>query len=175
MSKLTSDNLESWTEHFQKGWLKNFVDTKSIDWKLYKYVRNEQTVAGKGLDLSKARLLLVSSSGAYLPSKDKPFHAANLLGDYTIRTFPASTPFSELEYAHDHYDQTAVRKDAQVLLPLNHLRDLVDKKVIGSLSETVVSFMGYQPWVGRVIKKTLPAIHKIVQEEAIDAVLLVPS
>lgn len=175
MSSQDNENLERWTEHFQKGWLKNFVDTKSIDWKLYKYVRNEQTVSGKVLELSKARLLLVSSAGAYLPSRDKPFYAANLLGDYTIRTFPASTPFSELEYAHDHYDQTSVRDDAQVLLPLNHLRNLVDEKVIGSLSETVVSFMGYQPWVGRVMKKTLTAIRKIVQEEAIDAVLLVPS
>ncbi len=175
MSKQSTDNLDRWTEHFQKGWLKNFVDTKSIDWKLYKYVKNEHAVFGAGLDLSQAKLLLVSSSGAYLPSKDKPFNAANLLGDYTIRTFPLSTPFSEIEYSHDHYDQTAVRTDTQVLLPLNHLRDLVDSKIIGSLSETVVSFMGYQPWVGRVMKKTLPPIRKIIKQEAIDAVLLVPS
>ena len=169
------EKQNAWTAHFETGWLKNFFDKNSIDWKLYKYVRNEQAPAGAGIELSKARILLISSAGAYLPPQDKPFHAANLLGDYTLRTFPANTPVSSLEYAHDHYDQTAVREDTQVLLPLTHLRSLVNKNIIGGLSETVISFMGYQPWVGRVLKKTIPAILKIVQREKVDAVLLVPS
>ena len=155
------EKQNDWSAHFEAGWLKNFIDKNSVNWKLYKYVSNEQAPAGAGIELSQAKILLISSAGAYLPSQDKPFHAANLLGDYTIRTFPASTPFSELEYAHDHYDQTAVRADAQVLLPLNHLRDLVNEKIIGGLSETVISFMGYQPWVGRVLKKTIPSILKM--------------
>lgn len=169
------DKEKDWTAKFESGWLKNFVDTKSIDWKLYRYVRNEEVVTGKAITLSEAKILLITSSGAFLPSRDKPFNAANLMGDYTIRTFPSSTPLDELEYAHDHYDQTAVREDPQVLLPLTHLQNLVTEQVIGSLSDTVVSFMGYQPWVGRVIKKTIPAIKKIIQQEAVDAVLLVPS
>ena len=175
MSPQKKDNIETWTEHFEKGWLKNFVDTKSIDWKLYKYVKNERAPAGKAIELSKARILLVSSAGAYLPTQDKPFHASNLMGDYTIHTFPTTTPPSSLEYAHDHYDQTAVREDSQVLLPLKHLQDLSQQNVIGGLSEQVVSFMGYQPFVGRVLKKTFPAILDIVKSEGVDAVLLVPS
>jgi len=171
----SQNTISAWTEHFEKGWLKNFVDTKSIDWKLYKYIKNEAAPSGAGIDLSKARILLVSSAGAYLPDQDKPFFAANLMGDYTIRTFPTNTPPSNLEYAHDHYDQTAVREDHQVLLPLDHLRDMVDRKILGGLSDTVVSFMGYQPFVGRVLKKTFPAILKIAREERVDAVLLVPS
>ncbi len=162
-------------EQEQAGWLKNFINTKSIDWKLYKYVKNEVAPPGAGIELSRARILLVSSAGAYLPAQDKPFHAANLLGDYSIRTFPTNTPASNLEYAHDHYDQTAVREDSQVLLPLGHLQELVDQNVIGGLSEKVVSFMGYQPFTGRVLKKTFPAILHIVREEDVDAVLLVPS
>ncbi|MBC8191949.1 MAG: hypothetical protein ISR87_10595 [Candidatus Marinimicrobia bacterium] len=169
------DNEKDWTARFESGWLKNFIDNKSINWKLYKYVKNEQAVPGNGIELSKARILLISSAGAFLPAKDKPFFAANLMGDYSIRTFPTNTSPSSLEYAHDHYDQTAVREDAQVLLPLAHLQDLVNQKIIGGLSEQVVSFMGYQPFVGRVLKKTFPAILKIAREEQVDAVLLVPS
>lgn len=169
------DNEQDWTARFESGWLKNFIDTKSIDWKLYKYVKNHDSIPGEAIELSNSKILLVSSAGAYLPSQDKPFHAANLLGDYSIRTFPMSTPLDQLEYAHDHYDQTAVRKDPQVLLPLDHLTKLVEERILGSLSETVISFMGYQPWVGRVIKKTIPPILKIVQDEKVDAVLLVPS
>jgi len=169
------EKQNDWTAHFEAGWLKNFIDRKSINWKLYKYVKNDQAPTGAGIELSKARILLISSAGAYLPSQHKPFNAANLLGDYSIRTFSASTPLEKLEYAHNHYDQTSVREDPQVLLPLIHLKNLVDEKIIGSLSDTVISFMGYQPWVGRVIKKTIASILEIVQQEAVDAVLLVPS
>ncbi len=125
--------------------------------------------------MSKARILLISSSGAYLPSQDKPFRAANLLGDYSLRTFSSATPLAELEYAHDHYDQTAVREDPQVLLPIDHLKALVQEGILGELSKTVISFMGYQPLVYKVMRKTIPAIIDIVKKESIDAVLLVPS
>ncbi len=172
---MTEDTHKDWTAHFEQGWLKNFVDTKSIDWKLYRYVRNKTLITSEGLDLAQSKLLLVSSAGAYLDGKDKPFNVANLLGDYSIRTFPATVQPDELQYAHDHYDQTAVREDMQVLLPLAHLQALVDERVIGALSDTVVSFMGYQPFVNRVINKTLAKLREIVKKEAIDAVLLVPS
>ena len=175
MSEKKQDTISAWTEHFEKGWLKNFIDTKSINWKLYKYVRSDEAPSGAGVELSKSRILLVSSAGAYLPDQDNPFFAANLMGDYTIRTFPTNTPPSKLEYAHDHYDQSAVREDSQVLLPLAHLKNLVSQNIIGGLSERVVSFMGYQPFVGRVLKKTFPAILSIAREEGVDAVLLVPS
>lgn len=175
MSEPLKGSIENWSEHFEKGWLKNFIDKKSINWKLYKYIRNEHSPAGPGVELPVAKVMLISSAGAYLPAKDKPFNASNLLGDYSIRTFPTTTKASDLDYAHDHYDQTAVREDVQVLLPLEHLRALVEANIVGGLSDTVISFMGYQPWVGKVIKKTIPAILDIVKAEAVDAVLLVPS
>lgn len=151
------------------------MDTKSINWKLYKYIKNEHSPGGSGVDLSTAKVMLISSAGAYLPTKDKPFNASNLLGDYSIRTFPSSTKSLDLDYAHNHYDQTAVRKDMQVLLPLEHLKALVQKDVIGAFSDIVISFMGYQPWVGKVIKKTIPAILETVKHAGVDAVFLVPS
>ncbi|NQV50799.1 MAG: hypothetical protein HQ507_09890 [Candidatus Marinimicrobia bacterium] len=169
------EELEKWTSDFQQGWMKWLKQSKVTNWKLYNYVKNEVSPPSPGIALSKAKLLLISSAGAYLPSKDKPFDASSILGDYSIRTFPMTTPYSELEYAHDHYDQTAVREDAQVLLPLTHLQSLLHEKVIGSLSDTVISFMGYQPRVNKVVNKMIPEILKIVKLEQIDAVLLVPS
>jgi len=169
------EGLEKWTSDFQEGWMKWFKQSRVANWKLYSYVKNELALPSSGIDLSKAKLLLISSAGAYQPTKDKPFNAASILGDYSIRTFPVTTPYSELEYAHDHYDQTAVREDAQVLLPLTHLQSLASEKVIGTLSDTVISFMGYQPRVNKVVKQMIPAILDIVKREQIDAVLLVPS
>jgi len=169
------EGLDRWTRIFQQGWLKKYVLNKTIDWKRYKYVKNNAAPPSSGIDLSKSKLLLITSAGAYLPEKDEPFNASSLLGDYGIRTFPANTPYAKLDYAHNHYDQTAVREDAQVLLPLTHLQSLVEEKVIGRLSDTVISFMGYQPFVNKVVKKTIPAILEIVTKEQVDAVLLVPS
>ena len=169
------EGLDKWTKNFNTGWLKAFTLTKTANWKLYSYVKNEVSPPSTGIDLSKAKLLFISSAGAYLPSIDKPFNASNILGDYSIRVFPVKTPYSELEYAHDHYDQAAVREDAQVLLPLTHLQALLDEKFIGSLSDIMISFMGYQPRVNKVVNKMIPEILKIVKQEQIDAVLLVPS
>ncbi len=97
------------------------------------------------------------------------------LGDYSIRVLPVTTPPSRIDYAHDHYDQTAVREDSQVLLPLTHLQAMVDEGRLGSLTPSLVSFMGYQPDVGRVLDETFPAIMAVVSQEQPDAILLVPS
>lgn len=169
------EDLEKWTTNFHNGWLKEFNQNNRIDWNLYSYVKNNQAPRSTGIDSSKSKLLLVSSAGGYLPSKDSPFDAKNQLGDYSIRTFPISTNFNEIQYSHEHYDTAAVKQDAQVLLPLRHLTSMVTNKSIGELCNTVVSFMGYQPDVNKVISETIPAIWDIVKKEKIDAVLLVPS
>ena len=41
-----------------------------------------------------------------------------------------------------------------MLLPLRHLADMVDEGVIGELTSSVISFMGYQPDITRVIDET---------------------
>ncbi len=99
---------------------------------------------------------------------------ANPLGDYTVRKLPPSTQFKDLAYAHEHYDNSALNADPQVLLPLKHLREMVENKLIGELS-TIVSFMGYQPNVTQVVEETIPAVLEIANEEKVNAALLVPA
>ncbi|MCK4798104.1 MAG: hypothetical protein KAT05_12030 [Spirochaetes bacterium] len=169
------ENLISWSESYQSGWLKEFNQNNKVDWNLYSYVKNTTVIQSKGINLSQSKFLLISSAGAYLPAKQPPFNAANLLGDYSIRTFPISTEFEEIHYSHDHYDKTAVIQDAQVLLPLRHLQSMVNENIIGEMSTTVISFMGYQPDVNNTINQTIPEIFAIVIAEKVDTVLLVPS
>ncbi len=52
---------------------------------------------------------------------------------------------------------------------------MVKEGIIGDMCEKVISFMGYQPDIGKVITETIPAILEIATEEQADAVLLVPS
>jgi D-proline reductase (dithiol) PrdB len=119
--------------------------------------------------------MLISTAGGYLPDRQAPFDAGNPLGDYTIRVFPSSTPLDRLAYAHTHYDHAAVDADPQVLVPLDHLRDMVTEGQIGELAPPVVSFMGYQPDLARVVDETAPAIVHVAGAEEAHAALLVPA
>jgi hypothetical protein len=75
--------MDEWSQHFEAGWLayvkKNVLGVPGAgpDWDLYKGARNRRTLAGKGIDLSKSRLLLVSSAGGSLISANQPFDAEN--------------------------------------------------------------------------------------------------
>jgi hypothetical protein len=80
-----------------------------------------------------------------------------------------------LNYAHDHFDHTAVERDPQVLLPLLHLADRVQAGAIGRLAPEVISFMGYQPDATRVVDETIPAIVTAARRLEVDAALLVPA
>ena len=169
------ENLVEWQKEFSQGWLENFAETGEVNWKRYPKIRNHAAPAGAGVDLSRSRLLFVTTAGGYLKASQESFDAANPLGDYSIRLFPAATAFEDIAYAHEHYDHAAVDEDPQVLLPLRHLEDMVAEGVIGELVPTVVSFSGYHPDIISIVKETIPAILEIAKQERADAVLLVPS
>lgn len=169
------ERRDEWLADFQQGWLAHFEQTGELDWQRYHWAKNSAAPAGPAIALRRSRLLLISSAGGYLRDRQSPFDAANPLGDYTIRTFPSATAFSELAYAHEQYDHTAVEADPQVLLPLRHLDDLVNAGMIGALASSVVSFMGYQPDLSRTLDELIPAILAAAQHERADAALLVPS
>lgn len=168
------DNENSWSENFQKGWLAHLQQTGKFYWESYVRPKNQTPVAGPAINLSASRLMFISSAGGYLTGSQPPFDAGNPLGDYTARVFAADTPFENLAYAHEHYDHAAVNADPQVLLPLLHLQEMVAEGKIGALT-SVVSFMGYQPDVSRLLSETIPAILELARAEKAQGALLVPA
>ena len=169
------ENEEQWLAEFQSGWLAHYQKTGECNWKIYKRPKNKDAPEGSGVDLSRSRLVLITSAGSYLAESQEPYDAADLLGDYTIRTYPSSTPLSTLAMAHYHYDHTAVDADRQVLIPLRLLEDMVAEGNIGELSPNVISFHGYQPDATRLIAETIPLIISAAKKEAAHAALLVPA
>lgn len=145
------EDRAAWEAAFRTGWLAHYARTGATDFAQYVRPRNTVAPRGPGVDLSRSRLLLVSSAGGYLPDQQAPFDAANPLGDYSMRRIPSDTPAVALAFAHEHYDHAAVDADPQVLVPLSHLRELVATRRIGGLTPHMISFMGYQPDVGRVL------------------------
>lgn len=169
------ENLGQWSDEFEQNWLKHYRETGETLWKIYNRARNETAPGTPGMDPSRSRLLFISTAGGYVAGEQEPFEAENLLGDYTVRTFPIDTLFEKVAYAHDHYDHTAVITDPQVLLPLHHLQDMVAAGEIGSLSPDVISFHGYQPDVRRIVHELIPNVLAVIDKEKVDGALLVPA
>lgn len=168
------EDKSKWREHFRRNWLAELEERGVIDWEIYQHPRNERAPGTAGVELSESRLLMITSAGVYLRSEQEPFDEPNLYGDYSLRTFPATTPFSALAYAHGHYDPTMIQEDAQVAIPLRHLEAMVAAGNVGEIAPDVVSFMGYQPDSARVVDKVVPRVVSLAREMAVDAALLAP-
>jgi hypothetical protein len=169
------ENRDEWKAHFEANWLKHYQETGETDWKIYQYSKNEIAPAGPAIDLSKSKLLFITSSGAYLKDSQKSYDAENNLGDYSIRTFPQRSALNDLAFAHTHYDHKWVNEDPQSLVPLRLLEAFVAEGKIGSLAETVVAFSGYMPDVPRLLDELVPQLVGLAKEQQIDAALLVPA
>ncbi len=169
------DQRTEWYEQFKSGWLGHYQSTGSIDWSLYNRPNNTTQIAGKAIDLTKSRLIFISSAGGYLPASQQPFEAEDDIGDYSIRVIPSDSPFDTIDYAHTHYDHAARIADPQVLMPLQHLAALVDAGEIGELTPSMINFMGYQPDLSQLLDETIPEIVAVAKEERADGALLVPA
>ena len=167
-------NKAAWREHFRQSWLAELEEHGVTNWEIYEHPRNERAPGTAGVNLGESRLLLITSAGAYLRDEQEPFDEPNLHGDYTLRTFPATTSFSALAYAHGHYDPSMIKEDAQVGIPLRHLEALVAGGQLGELAPEVVSFMGYQPDSAKVVDEFVPRVVSAARDAAADAALLAP-
>ena len=168
------EDLDGWRANFQDTWLKQLRTDGTIDWSLYRHPRNRSCPAGPAADLPRSRLLLVTSSGAYLKDLQAPFDTDNPEGDYSFRTFPTGTKAENLDYAHGHYDEAFIRADMQVGIPLGHLQRFVTEGRVGALTRSVVSIMGYQPDSARVALELAPRILALAQGEGANAALFAP-
>ncbi len=125
--------------------------------------------------LKDSRLALVSSAGLVLPGQN-PFDESIRGGDYSVREIPSDTDVSTLIDTHrsDLYDHAGLRQDPNLAFPLDRLRELVQKKRIGSLNHRQLSYMGSITAPGRLVKKTAPKDVRRLIEDGVDAALLVP-
>jgi hypothetical protein len=167
------ENRSAWSAGFA-GWLERNRATGAMDWKRYAYARNQEAVAGPAVELGRSRLLLVTSSGAFVRGEQEPFAAADPLGDPSYRTFSVDVAPERLAFAHDHYDHAFVDRDVQSAVPLRHLSAMVEEGAVGTLVPTVFSFSGYLPDVGRVVDDLAPPLLDLARREGADAALLVP-
>lgn len=123
-------------------------------------------------DLSKAKIALVTSGG--IVPKGNPDHiessSASKYGKYSLEGVTDLTAESH-ETAHGGYDPTYANKDADRVLPVDVLRDLVKEGVIGSLHEYWYATVGN----GTAVASAKAFAQKIAEDlhnYKVDAVIL---
>ncbi|MGB6943080.1 MAG: glycine/sarcosine/betaine reductase selenoprotein B family protein [Bryobacteraceae bacterium] len=125
--------------------------------------------------LRDARVAVVTTAAFFRPDQP-PFDTSIRGGDYSYRVIPDDTDLATLGIAHrsDAFDIRGIASDKNLALPLDRLKALAEKGVIGSVAPRHFSFMGSIAAPGRLIAKTAPEVAGTLREDGVDAVLLTP-
>ena len=139
----------------------------------YKWVHSETPppFAPVSKPLAESRIGLVASGGIYRKGQIA-FHYRD---DMSFRTIPRDTAMSELRVTHFAYDVTDARADPNVVFPLGTLRAEARKGRIGEVAPDACTFMGGIYSARKVRDILAPALARRLEEDAVDAALLVPA
>ncbi len=85
-------------------------------------------------DLKECRIALVSTSGAYVEGM-QPFTE----NDLSFRLIPADTDTKKIRFVPGHFDTSKGAEDANVMFPLDRLRDLVAAGEIKRIADHHIS------------------------------------
>lgn len=121
-------------------------------------------------------LALVSTAGLVLPGQ-APFDATVQGGDWSFREIPDHALGADLIDTHrsDSFDHTGLRADPNLGLPLDRLHELVATGAVGRANRRHFSLMGSITAPGRMVARSAPVIASALEEDGVDAALLVPT
>ena len=123
-------------------------------------------------DLAKSKVVLISSSGAYL--KDQA--AFNpIKNDLTFREIPKDVDVGDLKISHDFYDHIDAEKDINCVFPIERMRELEQEGFIGELSEIEFTFMGRIFRKAQLLNEMIPELIAKLKQMNIDLAFLVPA
>lgn len=137
--------------------------------------------------LSESRLTLLSSSGHFVEGDDpQPFGVRDmsqegatdrivefLRSEPRLSSIPTTTSKEALRVRHPGYDVRGARADPNVVFPLERLQELEEEGAIGELAPEAYSFVGACSQ-RRLLGQTGPRWMRSVQQQRVDAALLVP-
>lgn len=126
--------------------------------------------------LSELRVGLVVHACMTTPDQ-APFDAREPDFDPSIRIVPSHMDPRELvnTYPGQGFDHAGLEADANILVPLDRLRDMQTLGEIGEISARTVSLCGHLPKPKRLMEETAPAIARMFVEDGVEVALLVPA
>ena len=122
--------------------------------------------------LNRSRVGLVSSGGIF-ENDQEPFDGW-AVNDFSLRVIPMDTPFDRLRLSHNYFDHRDAVKDYNCVFPIQRIQELAEEGFIGRAAGSVVSLgMGRTYKRSGLFQHTIPAIVRELQEQKVDAALLV--
>ena len=125
--------------------------------------------------LPQATVALVTLAGVHLKTQP-PFDMRNPAGDASFRVIPGIAGPADLTITHDYYDHTAADRDINVVFPLERLREFAVAGLIGRVAPRHIGAMGHILGAEqrRLVAESAPAIARLLREDGVDYVVLVP-
>jgi D-proline reductase (dithiol) PrdB len=121
--------------------------------------------------LAEARVAIVTTAGL---RADGQLHWP--AGDESYTILPGEARDLGLAHVSPNFDRSGFAADINVVYPIDRLRALAERRVIGSVAPRHASFMGGQPAheLATMRLDTGPAVAKLLLEDGVDVVLLTP-
>lgn len=124
--------------------------------------------------LERSTVALVSTGGMRLRSQT-PFDIMKSDGDWSIREIPKGSPTGSIVIDHGHYNHDDADRDVNCMFPLDRLARLAREGVIGGVSASHFSMMGFIPNGHHLLDDAGPQIARRLKSEGADLAVLTPS
>ena len=126
----------------------------------------------RGPTLSKRRVALISTAGLHR-RQDRPFGSGQGATEY--RVIPSDTPADDLVMSHIsvNFDRTGFRRDLNVVMPVDRLRELANAGIIGSVAGFHYSFMG-APFPPTQFEDSARQLAGLLKRDGTDSAVLCP-
>ena len=123
-----------------------------------------------GPPLAERRVAIVTSAGLHRRD-DRNFS----LRDLSYRVIPGDIATADLVMTQSsvNYDRTGFQQDANVVFPIDRLRELENAEEIGEVADYHYAING-AGWLPHEIKPTARELAGLLKEDRVNAVLLVP-
>ncbi len=124
-----------------------------------------------GPPLSRRRVAIITTSGIHRKG-DAAYADGAAASEY--RVIPGDVRADDLVMSHlsSNYDRTGFQQDANVVFPIDRLRELAADGVIGSVADFHYAFMGAARLPG--LEPKVRQVAGMLKRDAVDAVLLTP-
>jgi D-proline reductase (dithiol) PrdB len=132
----------------------------------------ETTAATVAPPLSEAKVAIVTTAGLR-PSGDVRLWSTT---DPSFTVLDAADRDVQLSHFSPNFDRSGFAQDLNVVYPIDRLRELVERGVIGSLAERNLSFMGAQmdATFSGIIQDSGPRAAQVLLDDDVDVILLTP-
>lgn len=151
-------DLGEWERELLLQMLKEIPDFKGQPW-----------VAGS--PLKRRRVAIITTSGIH--RRDDVAYSDGAAA-YEYRVIPGNVEAGDLVMSHlsSNYDRTGFQQDANVVFPIDRLRELVAEGTIESVADYHYAFMGAARLPG--LEPRAREVAGLLKRDAVDAVLLTP-